>query len=86
MPIISRGSFMRLVDAVYLKISEYVKERKINMNVLANLSGVPRTTIITMTRSKTVTLSTIYGICDGLNISLQEFFDSPLFDKENINE
>ena len=77
---------MRLVDAVYLKISEYVKERKINLNVLANLSGVPRTTIITMTRSKTVTLSTIYGICDGLNISLQEFFDSPLFDKENINE
>ena len=77
---------MRLVDAVYLKISEYVKERKINMNVLANLSGVPRTTIITMTRSKTVTLSTIYGICDGLNISLQEFFDFPLFDKENINE
>ncbi len=77
---------MRLVDAVYLRISEYVKERKINMNALANLSGVPRTTIITMTRSDTVKLSTIYGICEGLNISLQEFFDSPLFDKENINE
>ncbi len=75
---------MRLVDAVYLRISEYVKERKINMNALANLSGVPRTTIITMTRSDTVKLSTIYGICEGLNISLQEFFNSPLFDKENI--
>lgn len=77
---------MRLADAVYLRISEYVKERKINMNALANLSGVPRTTIITMTRSDTVKLSTIYGICEGLNISLQEFFNSPLFDKENINE
>ncbi len=77
---------MRLVDAVYLRISEYVKERKINMNALANLSGVPRTTIITMTRSDTVKLSTIYGICEGLNISLQEFFNSQLFDKENINE
>lgn len=77
---------MRLVDAVYLRISEYVKERKINMNALANLSGVPRTTIITMTRSDTVKLSTIYGICEGLNISLQEFSNSPLFDKENINE
>lgn len=77
---------MRLVDAVYLRISEYVKERKINMNALANLSGVPRTTIITMTRSDTVKLSTIYGICEGFNISLQEFFNSPLFDKENINE
>ncbi len=77
---------MRLADAVYLRISEYVKERKINMNALANLSGVPRTTIITMTRSDTVKLSTIYGICEGFNISLQEFFNSPLFDKENINE
>lgn len=77
---------MRLVDAVYLRISEYVKERKINMNAVANLSGVPRTTIITMTRSNTVKLSTIYGICEGLNISLQEFFNSPLFDKDNINE
>ncbi len=77
---------MSLVDAVYLRISEYVKERKINMNVLANLSGVPRTTIITMTRSDTVKLSTIYGICEGLNISLQEFFDSPLFDKMNIDD
>ncbi len=77
---------MRLVDAVYKRIVEYVKERKINMNALSNLSGVPRTTIITMTRSNTVKLSTIYGICEGLNISLQEFFNSPLFDKENINE
>lgn len=77
---------MRLVDAVYKRIVEYVKERKINMNALANLSGVPRTTIITMTRSSTVTLSTIYGICEGLNISLQEFFNSPLFNKENIND
>lgn len=86
MPIISRGSFMSLVDAVYLRISEYVKERKINMNALANLSGVPRTTIITMTKSDTVKLSTIYGICEGLNISLQEFFNSPLFDKMNIDD
>jgi len=77
---------MRLVDAVYLRISEYVKERKINMNALANLSGVPRTTIITMTRSDTVKLSTIYGICEGLNISLQEFFNSQLFDKMNIDD
>ncbi len=77
---------MRLADAVYLRISEYVKERKINMNALANLSGVPRTTIITMTRSDTVKLSTIYGIYEGLNISLQEFFNSPLFDKMNIDD
>lgn len=75
---------MRLVDAVYARILELVKERHITVNGLANISGVPRPTIATMTRSTTVKLSTVYGICDGLNITLHEFFCSPLFDQENI--
>lgn len=77
---------MRLVDAVYARIIELVKERQITVNALANLSGVPRPTIVTMTRSATVKLSTVYGICDGLKITLREFFDSPLFDSENITD
>ncbi len=77
---------MRLVDAVYARILELVKERQITINTLANLSGVPRSTIATMTRSTTVKLSTIYGICDGLNITLQDFFHSPLFALENITD
>ncbi|MDE6294396.1 MAG: helix-turn-helix transcriptional regulator [Clostridiales bacterium] len=75
---------MRLVDAVYARIIELVKERQITINALANLCGVPRPTIVTMTRSTTVKLSTIYGICDGLKITLQDFFNSPLFMPENI--
>ncbi len=77
---------MRLVDAVYARIIELAKSRKLSMNALSNESGVPRTTIITMTNSSTVKLSTVYGICDGLNITLEQFFDSPLFDNENITD
>lgn len=77
---------MRLVDAVYKRISDLAKERQISINALANLSGVPRPTIVTMTRSTTVKLSTIYGICDGLNIMLEDFFHSPLFARENITD
>lgn len=72
---------MRLVDAVYKRIMQLVKERGITVNALANLSGVPRPTIVTMTRSTTTKLSTIYGICEGLGISLKEFFDDPVFDQ-----
>ena len=72
---------MRLVDAVYQRIVGLAKERTITINALANLSGVPRPTIVTMTRSTTVKLSTIYGICDGLKISLKEFFDDPICDE-----
>ncbi|MGN0820109.1 MAG: helix-turn-helix domain-containing protein [Christensenellaceae bacterium] len=77
---------MRLVDAVYARIIDLVKERQITVNALANISGIPRSTIVTMTRSTTVKLSTIYGICDGLNITLQDFFNSPLFAHENITD
>ena len=77
---------MRLVDAVYARTIELVKERQITVNALANLSGVPRPTIVTMTRSTTVKLSTVYGICAGLKITLQDFFDSPLFNAENISD
>ena len=77
---------MRLVDAVYARIIELAKERQLNMNALANISGVPRSTIITMTRSTTVTLSTIYGVCAGLQITLMEFFNSSLFSPENITD
>ena len=37
-------NYMRLVDAVYARIIELVKERQITVNALANLSGVPRPT------------------------------------------
>ncbi|MDE7395392.1 MAG: helix-turn-helix transcriptional regulator [Clostridiales bacterium] len=77
---------MRLVDAVYARIIQFVKERQITVNALANLSGVPRPTIVTMTRSTTAKLSTIYGICEGLDITLQDFFNSPLFARENITD
>lgn len=77
---------MRLVDAVYARIVDLAKERQISMNALANICGVPRATIVTMTRSTTVKLSTIYGVCAGLNISLQDFFNSPRFDKDIITD
>lgn len=77
---------MRLVDAVYERIIGLAKERTISINALANLCGVPRPTIVTMTKSNTVKLSTIYGICDGLKITLQDFFNSPLFALENITD
>lgn len=77
---------MKLVNAVYKRITDLTKERTLSINALANLCGVPHSTIVTMTRSTTVKLSTIYGICEGLNITLEEFFNSPLFMRENIED
>ncbi|MDE7452952.1 MAG: transcriptional regulator [Clostridia bacterium] len=75
---------MRLVDAVYARIMELAEEKEMNVNAFANMCGIPRSTIVTMPRSKTAKLSTIYGVCEGVNITLQEFFNSPIFSRENI--
>ncbi len=77
---------MRLVDAVFARIKELMKEKGMLMYRLAMNGGVPRSTIATIPLSETVTLATIYGVCEGFQITLQEFFDSPLFDKDKVTD
>lgn len=75
---------MRVVDAVSKRIAELAARENISVYALAKKCGIPYPTITTMTLSKTTTLSTIYGICEGLEITLKEFFDTSLFDRENL--
>lgn len=75
---------MRLVDAVFARIKELMKEKGMSMYRLAMNGGVPRSTIATIPLSETVTLATI--VCEGFQITLQEFFDSPLFDKDKVTD
>ena len=51
-------------------------------NSLANISGVSPSTVYSMLneKSKNPGLISIKKLCDGLDISLREFFDSDLFD------
>lgn len=55
------------------------------VNALANLSGVAPSTIYSMlnTKSKNPGVVSIQKICDGLEISVRDFFDDPLF--ENLD-
>lgn len=77
---------MRLVEAVYKRIENLAKERTVPMSKMATMSGIPRTTLISIPKVKTVTLATIYGVSEDAEITLKEFFDSPLFDRENITD
>lgn len=75
---------MRLVDAVYARITELLKQKGLTLYRVATDGGVPYSTLATMTNSKNVTLATIYGVCAGFKITLTEFFNSPIFDENNI--
>lgn len=77
---------MQLNQAVSLRIKELLKQRNMTQYALYVKSGVPQSTLSTIMgcNFNSMKLRIIYEICDGLEIELKEFFDSPLFNRENI--
>ena len=73
---------MNIGEAVANRILELCKENNITVNKLATLCGITQSTLnnIVNRRNKNQTISTIKKICDGLEITIQDFFNSPIFD------
>ncbi len=73
---------MLIGEAVKLRIIELCNQKNITINKLANLSGVTQSTLnnITSGRNNSTTISTIKKLCDGIEISITDFFQSNLFD------
>ena len=73
---------MDTVSAARNRILQLCEERKITINKLATLSALPPSSIknILYGKSRNPKLLTIKMICDGLDMTLAEFFSSPEFD------
>ena len=73
---------MSVKDAVAARFRELCMERDIRTNDLANRSGVTPSSVYSMLdpKRKEVSITLIKKLCDGLDISLREFFSSSLFD------
>ena len=74
---------MTIGEAVRLRILELCREHgDISLNKLCTISGVTQSTLnnIVGGRNNSATISTIKKLCDGLDISLREFFNTPVFD------
>lgn len=73
---------MNAKQAVALRIIELCRERHLTVNSLANLSGISPSTIYSMlnAKSRNPGIVTIHEVCNGLEITLREFFESPIFD------
>ena len=72
---------MKTHEAVTKRIMTLCNEKGITVNGLAHLSAIPPSTIknIIYGVSKNPGITTIKMICDGLNISLIDFFDDEIF-------
>ncbi len=73
---------MGVKDAVAERFMKLCKDRNIKINELANISGVTPSTAYSMMdkERRDVSITTIKKFCDGLDITLGEFFSSPEFD------
>ncbi|MGI5966647.1 MULTISPECIES: helix-turn-helix domain-containing protein [Anaerotruncus] len=77
---------MNAKEAVARRIIELCNGRNMAVNALGNLAGVSPSTIYSILNGKSLNpgVVSIKKLCDGLEISLRQFFDSPLF--ENLEE
>lgn len=72
---------MDIGEAVKQRILELCAERELSVNKLCTLSGVTQSTVnnIISGRNHSATVSTIKKLCDGLGITIEDFFHSQLF-------
>lgn len=68
-------------QAVRERIIELCREHGISINKLSDMSGVTQSTVnnIVSGRNNSATVATIKKLCDGLGITIQDFFNSDLF-------
>ncbi len=72
---------MKVYEAVAARIQELCEKRKMTVNGLATLSGLSPSTVksIIYGASRNPGVATVKILCDGLGISLVEFFDAEVF-------
>lgn len=73
---------MTVKDAVVFRFQQLCEQRGMKTNELATISGVTPSTVYSMMDASRRDLSiiTIKKLCDGLEITLGEFFSTPEFD------
>ncbi len=72
---------MSISEAVANRIVELCNEKHITINKMSTISGVTQSTVndIVNHRSKNIGIVTIKKLCDGLSITITEFFDTDMF-------
>ena len=78
---------MKLNQAISGRLTELLKEKQMTQYQLFIKSGVPKSTIGNVINCSydSVKLRVIHEMCQGLGISISEFFDSPLFQEGNLD-
>ena len=73
---------MGVKDAVAARFESICGERKMTINELASRSGVTPSSVYSMMdpSRRNISIVLIKKLCDGLDLTLKQFFDGPEFD------
>ena len=73
---------MDIKDVITNRFVELCKSKNMTINELANISGVTPSTAYSMMdkNRRDISIRTIKKFCDGLEITLGDFFSTPEFD------
>ncbi|MEA5057209.1 helix-turn-helix transcriptional regulator [Anaerotignum propionicum] len=79
---------MKLNEAISKRLHEILISKEMTQYELFKKSGVPRSTIGNVINCSydSVKLRVIHEMCLGLEISIADFFTSPLFDENNLDD
>ena len=74
---------MQLSDATRMRIKELLKQNNMKLWDLSKAAGISLPTISDFMKNdtKNLRMDTMLHICEGLNITLKDFFDNSLFDE-----
>lgn len=77
---------MQLNQAVSKRLTELLQEKHMTPYQLYIKSGVPKSTIgnILNCTYPSMKLRIVHELCQGFGLSITEFFQSPLFDEDNL--
>ena len=78
---------MKLSKAVAMRIGDILRERNMSQYRLERIIAMPHNTMKTLmgARNNSVNLKTIMQIIRGLEMTTAEFFDDPIFEREDLD-
>ena len=73
---------MTIGEAARQRLLALCRKKNLSVNRLSNVSGITQSTVNNFVsgRNHSITLSTLKKLCDGLDITISEFFSDPLFE------
>lgn len=79
---------MKTTEAITKRILDLCDQKGITPNKLGTISGIEPSTITSIFygKSKNPGIITIKSMCDGLDISLYDFFDDEMFKNNQLDD